>query len=371
MNCPRCNYPNGPGVEFCTCCHEILLHAPSKTFMRTLHKSSRMTHAPASHSSFWNNRKHFSKKMKAFFHHTGPWLLIGGGLILLCFGMVYYSSPIVRLKLNGVHLDNRTAQTGPVTYLAGNEVNTQGWAYRGEEMDTPLKNQKVTETGTVSVELASGDDTHRILRVRVKEWIKIAEVGDRNIQQVIPMNHPSIAPSTVILDRQGTVVDRQQAETVRTGRLTDFLFPRFPKGSERIGDSWTEPLTWMETVGEWKVRWEGNIQWTLEGFEPCYENLCARLTYQVKMDPQQLMPPEWAAKISGSPSFEGQGHGEALYEVKEKVLLSNTFSYGGDLSIPLSNLGDIPWDQRVGDHAPSEAGTVLLRFTDKFDIRKL
>ena len=369
MNCPRCNYKNGPGVEFCACCHEILLHAPSKTFMRTLRQSPRKTHA--STSSYRNNGRHFRKKISAFFHHAGHWLLIGGGLALLCFGTVYYSSPITRLKLSGVRLDSQAAQTGPMTYLVGSEVNSQGWAYRGDQMDTPLKNEKVTETGSVSVELTPGDDTHRSLRVRVKEWIKIAEDGDRSIQQVIPMNHPSIAPSLVILDRQGTVVDRQQADSLRTGRLTNFLFPRFPKGPERTGNSWIESLTWTESIGEWKVGWQSDIKWTLEDIEPCYESLCARISYQVKLNPLQLVPPPWAAKISGVPSFEGQGHGEVLYEVKEKVLLSNTFSYGGDLSIPLADLGAIPWDQRVGDHAPTEAGTILLRFTDKFDIRKL
>ena len=67
----------------------------------------------------------------------------------------------------------------------------------------------------------------------------------------------------------------------------------------------------------------------------------------------------------------GTATGEVLLKAKDHVLLSNTLTYAGHLSIPIDNLESIPEEERVGKPLSADAGTIVVRFKNRADVRSL
>jgi hypothetical protein len=172
------------------------------------------------------------------------------------------------------------------------------------------------------------------------------------------------------LDAQGTLVERQSNDRLRMGRALPLLFPRFPKGVQREGASWEEPVEWNALVGEWRVAWRALLKWRVEGFSACDAGLCADLSFEATLTPTLLEAPAWARGQTESVAFKGRGSGRAVYDVRRQLLLSNSFAYSGLVTIGVRRLEEIPWDQRVGSRAAGGPGSILLQIEDKADLRK-
>jgi hypothetical protein len=363
MDCPHCKKWNTPGLEFCEFCRGPL-------FSVWLPPSSKL---PVPKPPPPKPRVDFGRVFRpigTWLHTHYPLLLILLGVFTITAGAAYYLSPLTRLKLYGVRLDYQGTRKGPTQYLVAFHSDVDSWTERENHLDTPLFKRKVDELGTVLVQRTPGPATHGQATVRTMEWIQIAKTGDTNINKSIPPGHPSIAQAAVALDRQGSLVDRPNTPSLRMGRALQYLFPRFPKGIQRPGSSWTESIIWVEMISEWKIRWQAELRWTLQGFEKRGGAWCVTLAYDGQLVPELQETPAWAKGAAGTVLFSGKGVGEALYLPQEKRLISNTFSYSGNLEIPITSLELIPWEERVGVPLSAGPGVVILRFANKTDIRQ-
>ncbi|HVO32411.1 MAG TPA: hypothetical protein VMU17_00765 [Elusimicrobiota bacterium] len=293
-------------------------------------------------------------------------ILALAGVAVVIAGAAYYLSPLTRLKLNGIRLRLGEPGRESVLYLVGIQSDMKSWAFRDGRMDTPLNSAHVSETGTVVVSAGAPGTVN----VRAQEWIKSTDTpGHGTVQQVIAPEHPSLAATTIGLDPEGTLVQRAGTQSARVGRSMNFLFPYFPKGNQRPGHTWSEHIAWNETSGEWAMTWQADLKWTLADFEPCYDDYCARLTYEARLVPALTQRPNWAPANAGDITFEGAGSGEAVYNPKRRRVISNRLAYKGAISVPIPRLEDVPWDQRVGNYTTTGPGVVRIELDNQVDIR--
>jgi hypothetical protein len=356
MFCPKCGYKVYPEETTCKIC------------LTPLKKVT-----PATESEMNVAIKEMRKMGRQFISYVARKshiLLVIAGLAVILYGVSYYTSPQLRLKLNGVRLQHGALTGGPTLYLVGTHSETKSWAYRGDTMDTPLADNELNETGTVVVESRLGPQTGHTFSIKAKEWVKMMKSGETTNNQTVPLNHPSIAPASLILDSQGSILERRNASSIRVGRAIDFIFPLFPKGTQHQGSSWTEHLSWEDTIGEWQIGWEADLVWQLKDFEMCDQVACTKLLYQATLHPHIVRPAAWADKKVHEITFEGQSNGEALYNTRDKVLIGNSLQYSGKLSIQIPNLESVPEEERVGATVTEDPGTIVIQFSNKFDIQK-
>jgi hypothetical protein len=294
---------------------------------------------------------------------------IAAGLLIMGLGWLHYFSPTTRLELYGVKLENRVALLGPTRYLLGWHAQVESWTEQDGRLDTPLVNETRDEISTLSIERQRGTPATDILLVKPQEWILSLKNADGFKNETLSLNHPSIAQGTVLLDKQGTLLERQRTSAWRVDRALQFIFPKFPKGALRPGETWTEHVEWTEPISEWKIGWQADIHWTLKNYDLLYEKPCAHLIYEAELTPSMVQNASWAGQTSQAIHFEGQASGEALYDVRDKFLISNTFSYAGILKIRVPNLANVPDELRVGIAPAPSQGDVLLKINDKMDAR--
>lgn len=351
MNCPRCNCWNPPGLENCRVCHDIFFKTAAPTPLPTPAPVQRDWRAPV-------------RKAKPYV--VGLWVV--AGIIMGAVAVSHYVSPLTRLRLYGGRLDHHVARNGPVKYLVGITSESRSWTEREEHIDTPLLNQMTNELGSVQIELTATPSTHKTLVLRAMEWIKTTRVGDAETSQTIAATHASLAPVTILVDPEGALLDRKPAGW-RLNRLGMQVLPRFPKGIERSGASWSEEIAWTEPVGEWTIDWKADLHWTLDSFDTCYAGACAKLSYQAKLVPTLAQVPNWAKGAVKEVLFEGTGSGTAQYDAGHQALLSNIFSYSGKLLIPISELDRVPEEMRVGQVMSEGAGVIVIDFKNTIDLR--
>jgi hypothetical protein len=298
-----------------------------------------------------------------------PAVFVLGGMGVIVFGLIYYLSPVTRLRLYGTTLDQRVALSGAVDYLLGCHSHVKSWTEHAGTLDTPLADETTEEVGTLRVERWRGATPENSLQVIPKEWIRSLKNASGFANQMIPLNHPSIGMVTVLLDQQNTLLERREGAAWRSGKAAQFLVPKFPKGVMRRGNHWKEPLQWRETTNDWTIGWEADLVWVLKDFEMRDGHPCALLTYDASLHPTLLQPAFWAKAVGQDLRFTGQAHGEALFNVKEKTLISNTLTYEGSVRIPVNNLEDVPEELRVGIAPVHAAGDVVLQFEDTVNLR--
>ena len=291
------------------------------------------------------------------------------GLSIGIFGLLYYLSPVTRLELYGTRLDHKVALARPTNYLWGWQAHVKSWTERDGQMDTPLADETMEEVSTFRIDRQPGTMTQNVLVVKPQEWISSLESAGDFKNQTIPSTHPSIAPGRIILDKQGTLLERSAGAAWRTARALQFLFPRFPKGFLRRGNTWTEPLEWTETINDWTLGWKGDLRWSVKDFETLNDQPCARLVYEAALSPSLLKEVFWAKGSSRDVQYSGKNHGEAIFNVQEKSMVSNTFAYEGTLKIHIPNLENVPEALRVGAPITHSEGDVVLQVNDKMDLR--
>jgi hypothetical protein len=307
--------------------------------------------------------------MKSFISKGLPALLMAAGILTIVSGLIYYLSPITRLRLYGVTLEQPVASAGPANFLLGWHSDVKSWTEHDGRLDTPLPHETTEETSTLSIERLPGTSTENLVLVKPQEWICRVNSASGEKNQVIPLNHPSIAAATVLLDKQWTLLERREGSAWRMGRALQFLIPKFPKGPLRPGSTWKEHLAWTEGIGDWRVGWQADLQWVLKGFETCYGAPCAQLSYEASLEPSLQQEAVWSKGASHNIRFSGQARGEALYNVAEKYVISNTLIYSGTAKIHIPQLSAVPEDLRVGAFSSDDDGDVVLQFNDKIDVR--
>jgi len=307
--------------------------------------------------------------MKTFRRTLMASLFIVSGILVIVFGLAYYLSPITRLELYGTKLEHMVGFNGPVNYLIGWHSQSHSWSEVNGHMDTPLGDDSTDEISTIRVERLPGTPTEIKLIFRPVEWVRSIKDKSGFISQTIPLNHPSIAPVTLLLDKQGTLLERSAGSVWRLEGAVQFMIPKFPKGSMKRGSRWQEHLEWTETSDGWKFGWKADLQWTVQGFKTCYGDPCAQLAYEATIQPSLLQEVFWSQGADRDIHFTGQAHGEALYNIKQKFLISNTLDYQGKIAIHVHNLKEIPESLRIGALPVANEGDIVLQIENKIDVR--
>lgn len=372
MQCPRCQYPNEKDARYCRLCFEILtVGAPDRLAFEMRKERQR------NKSGFWVISK---KGVQATFQGlTGLTQFLFRyytfiiPVILLAAGIGWYkshSSPLKKLRSHGAALNHQVPGPTPLRYLVGWHSEIKSWSEQNGQLDTPLGDNEVDETGTLVVENQVSSKAVQTVGVRPDEWIQSLKTPEGMQTYNIPFTHPSLSSGSIILDSQGTVVQRQNPLSLRLGRCLSFLMPMWPKGNHRIDEPWSEPIEWVEIIGEWKIFWKAQLHWTLKDFEPCANTHCAHLLYQAELSPQLWAAPSWAQGNVRSARFSGEGQGEVYFDPDTGRLISNLFSYEGTLILPITNLELIPIEVRVGRPLASGPGDIRIQFKNKLELRK-
>jgi hypothetical protein len=375
MRCPSCDYSNPPDSEFCTHCNEVLLHNATKGLLRHILRQKRRkeTYEQEIEKKQQETLQTVIATGKRVLRKSSFLVPLGLGVFVIVAGIVHYQSPLTHLKLYGTHLSLMPPQGQPINYLEGLDCKAELWTERDGRPDAPLVGTHLIETGSINLTAGPAWKEPREVQVRVSEWARSLQRAGNPVVDTIPANHPSIAPAMILLDPQGTVVERQTADHARLGRALAFLFPRFPKGALRPGSSWEENVEWHEGLGKWTINYQGTAHWLVKGYEPCQGGACVRLTCEVQMDPTVIQSPGWVITSSVTAKTTEDrliATGEAVYDSGQKALDSFSLSYQTTITIPSNRLEDIDWEERSSDAVLQGPGLIRMRLTEHLDIRK-
>jgi hypothetical protein len=310
---------------------------------------------------------------------------LGLAAVIITLGILLLSvaSPSKRLQMFGGRMEYRFRTTAAFPYLITYSTELKSWSERGGRLDTPLQSGQRSEIGNVFLKASamkasqSGPvrkKTQDVL-MQAKEWI----VTQTDLMpQNIPLNHPSLKTLRIKLNSEGDIVSRDTNYSTRLGRALTFIMPRWPSESLRPGAEWYEAVGWVQTLGDWKIFWRGQMHWKLVGFEPYEQMAAAHLTYHAEVTPAIWEGPAWAKKAVKRVTYSGTGDGEAYFDTRKRQIISNTYSQEGALTIPIDNIYRIPAEQRVGrmprrrwgQPAQAESGRLILQLKEKLDVHK-
>lgn len=382
MNCPKCKYPNPQGAAYCGMCYEVLNRSAAEAFLRGQRRERQQAEAspskdPSLLDTAVSKTASLAKEIdwagllpqaaQAFKRFRKALLGTAAAIAaLLLFRPL--CAPETWFHLLGTRLAYRVSSEAPLKYLVYFHYDFQLWSERQGRLDTPLPRWRLDELGNVRIEKTAGSQEESLLTIRPQEWIQIIHRGEFRQSQTLPLNHPSLAPASVWLDRQGAVSKRLFPLSPRLAKSVDFLAPRFPKGLLKRGRAWKESVEWIETVGDWKIHWAGTFDWALEGQQDCGKNACAHLRYKADLRPQIWEAPSWAAGAIGRPAYHGTAEGEALFDSLQKKLYANSLKVDGLIRLPLSDVGLIPRGLRVGRKVRGP-GELVLQISNRIDIQ--
>jgi hypothetical protein len=270
----------------------------------------------------------------------------------------------------GKSLNYAFSDKAPAQYLIGLTQEIKTWSERQGRLDTPMEDYKIEDLGNGVFLMSSSERKDRpVVTLRAREWIQILHDANGTASQALPLNHPSLADARIVLDKKGSLLERHATLSPRLAKALPFVTPKFPKGTLRQGQTWTETVEWLDAYNEWKIHWFATLRWTMGEMEPCDGGECARLTYQANLRPQLRGGPSWAVGAMKTPTTQESAEGVALFDGGHERLVSNTFSYEGLLTLPIRDVGLIPWELRIGRRV-NGAGDVIIRYKNKIEIRR-
>ncbi len=388
MNCPKCKYPNQPGATYCGLCYEVLNRSAADAYLRGIQRERLQAQRQNERSNRikglgdmlsdagevakqvdWRGISSGGMSLARRYRKGLAWALAALALVAAVYWM--HSSPFLQ-NLVGYRLEYRFSRKKPIKFLVEFENQGKSWSERQGHLDTPLPSWHITQLGNVMLQTVKEDSQKGETRVgiRPQEWIEIAYHDDQGQSRSIPLDHPSVAPASVLLDRHGTVRQRDASPSVRLGKSVQFLMPAFPKGAMRRGRHWSEPVQWVESFGDWRIAWSGELDWTLLNEELCGADACAHLLYHARVQPQLRQVPDWAKGHVGGARYDGSAEGDALFDSSREQLFANSFKQHGLLRIPITDLGRIPYELRVGRRVKDVPGEIVMQLTNRIDIRK-
>jgi hypothetical protein len=215
-----------------------------------------------------------------------------------------------------------------------------------------------------------GENGHSTLDVTAKEWLMIASGFGGSRSETLPAAHPSLARAWAELDKRGSIVKRSTDLSPRIAKTTTFLMPTFPRGGLRKGKTWSEPVQWVDVSGDFKVKWQGQLHWTLVGQKEYGGADCAHLTYQADVLPQLWAGPSWIGRGIRRARYQGsKPQGEVFFDSDSGRVLFNSYAQEGVFRIPLANVNTIPDDVRIG--RPVEgAGELIVEVKQRINLRR-
>lgn len=382
MNCPVCKCPNPPGATHCSMCYEVFNRSAADAYMRTIRRERLQAERQnASASSLQPMVREINNTVKnidwaGLFGGLGEFishyrrifaitLWIAGSAFLLSL----FSSPSVRFAAFGGHLEYLFKNQEKTKYLIGLQTNVKIWSEREGRLDTPMDQFQVDNIGNVFLQKKGNFKDHTLVAITPQEWIEIVRRGEHIESRNVPLNSPTLARVSVQLDRHGTLIQRNYKFSPRLAQSLDFLMPNFPRGTVRKRWAWTEPVQWVEMIGNWKIFWAGDLHWTVVGQADCGGDTCAQLEYRGDLQPSLSGGPDWASGVVRIINYHGTASGLALFDARRGRLFSNSFRYEGLLRIPITDLGRIPWELRVGRRV-SGPGELVFNYKNRIEIHQ-
>ncbi len=383
MNCPVCKTPNTPGATHCTMCYEVFNRSAAKSYLHAVRRERMMN----------EKEKTPSLNLEPFFSQLGAGLrkfdvlaaarflmgfllnyrqglgLAAGAFVAVVFIFLFHS-PAVHFKVFGSRLAYTFSEKQPARYLVSFHTDLRSFSERQGRLDTPLPSPTVDDIGTVLVQKKRSSKGQLYLAASALEWIQIPQTSEGKRSQSIPLNHSSLAPVAAKLNKRGVILERRVALSPRLAKSFVFMLPVFPVKAQHRGQTWSEPVEWVELAGDWKIYWAGRLKWTLEDQVPCGQDTCEHLRYRADIKPQIWGGPAWAMEGARRLRFSSDANGEAFFDARHGRLLSNRFSYSGLLRFPLPDLGRIPWNLRIGRRVRGVPGDIVLQLNSKIDINK-
>jgi len=383
MNCPTCKYANPPGATHCGMCYEVFNRSAADSYMRSVRRErlQAQRQPPSATSSLQPVAREINDTIKnidwaglfrglwGFVHHyrksMGIVFAVAGVAILADF----LSSPAVRFSAYGSRLTYSFKNQKKTKYLVGLQTNVKIWSERQGQLDTPIDQFQVDNIGNVFLQKKDNSKDHALITMTPQEWIEIIRRGERTESRNIPLDHPTLAPMSVQIDGHGTLVQRYYRFSPRLAKSLDFLMPSFPRGTVRKGWAWTEPVQWVEMIGDWKIFWGGDLRWTVVGQANCGDTTCDQLEYQADLQPRLSSVPAWASGAVRIVNYHGTASGLALFDAHHGRLFSNSFRYDGMLRIPISDLSRIPRTLRVGRRVRGP-GELVFDYKSRIEIHQ-
>ena len=366
MNCPVCKYANPQGATHCGMCYEVFNRSAAQTYLHAVKRENRRESGEVDAAPVVKETKKVVAEtftavekidwravwasLASFIKRSRVFLLLIAGIVAAWMLVGFLTSPSLWYHLFGKKLIYAYSTRAPNQYLVGFTQGIKTWSELSGRLDTPMEEYKVEELGNVLFEKKkSGGQKRQTVALRIKEWIQSAA---RRAWHLEP--HPSFKSS---LARR-----RQPWCWIKMGRSWNgirshrrawprdlfFLAPKLPAGRLRRGQTWTEPVEWVDVYNDWKIYWTGTLLWTLGDLEPCSEGTCMNLTSQA--DFVRGSGPRRPGPRTRSRPFRPKSRRRArrFLTSNTNVLCPNHFSYEGLLRIPITNLGRIPRALRIG-----------------------
>jgi hypothetical protein len=354
-------------------CYEVFNRSAADTYRRMVQRerleTERATAATAANGfgaavgKFdWGSLFNFVGKIAYRFR----WWLTGIlAVVVLTAIFSFFNSPSVRLALYGAHPQYHYPDQEPVRVLVSFHSSFKSWSELQGRLDTPLEDKQFQELGNLT--LTKDTNGPPQITARANEWIQQSRVaGQEFVGRTVPRSDPSLTDSVVEMDQDGNVTARSAMMTPRVAKSLLFIMPTLPKGTIRRGRHWSQPVKWVETVGNFKFFWSGELSWTLKDRQIRGGVVCDHYVYKGRLHPQIWAAPAWCAQGARHFAFHGQSHGEAYFETRSYVLAANNFTYGGAFRLPISDVQRVPEELRIGREVHG-AGNIVIEVENTID----
>jgi hypothetical protein len=397
MNCPKCNCPNPQGATHCGMCYEVFNRSAADAYLRQVRRDRLMrekeegpseTKDPALPPADLKNSlrvlqeklppidwERLAQQAKAIGKHYLRPALWTVGILGMVFAANTLRSPAIWYGIFGYRPQYSFSGRGPVRYLSSYTTEFKSWSERlgSQAVDTPLQEFRLDEFGNLSLE-KSQLEAKRIwaLTARPVEWLIIRREHGASAakSQMLSLRHGSLAGGRIFFNRKGTILRRDYPLTVRMGRSLNFAVPALPAKRLREGRSWTDTMVWVEAMGDWRVRWQGKVTWTLQEFVSEGNDKTVRISGEGALRPQLLDGPVWAAGGLKQAFFKGPpAHFTLVFDRQQNIVLANTVIYSGTMMVPIHDLASIPWSLRIGRRVRGP-GRLVLNFKNRIDLRQ-
>lgn len=363
-------------------CYEVFNRSAAQTYLRAIRRQRREEDGPPPDEP--EAKIKFQREVQASVFSRIDWATLANNLLA---GLrKYWKVPIAALILLSVgtvalqllsatfwyeHVGRKLTYAFPVktplVYLVGMKQNVKIWSERQGRLDTPMEKRSTDEMGNLVVQrLPAKGKT--VIQVSAREWIQILNEDQGSTSRNIPSKHPSLVPGKILLDKQGTVLERRANATPRIGKSLGFLALRMPKGMLKAGRTWSENVQWTDEFNGWKVAWAGKVTWTLGIPQPCRQGSCTPLTAMGDLRPTLVDTPVWATGAMGSVNGKASLQSRVLFDPGQKRLVSHAADYQGLLRVPIRSLERIPMELRVGRRVKGP-GEIALYIDGKVDLQ--
>jgi hypothetical protein len=376
---------NGASLQHCEFCHAKLRgHSAAENYLAHMRRAKEREDAeegveakkpapktkyssPSSPPIEWGAT--LRKGTQWMVTYRRPLLILATGL--LTFILIELSfDPGLRFRYLGTHLTYAFSPKAPTSYIVGSTIDIERWSERSGQLDTPMGTLKIEELGTVNVSAKGATRKGVELTVASNNWLLNVH-REKGLESHPLSDMPALlTPAHLWLDGKGRLIRRQQGESIRVAKSTQFLAPLFPKGRVREGQTWTDTSDWIDALDGWTLYWSAERTWRAEHPVPCGDDTCILLTYTATLTPQMTSQPGWMTDVDWQPQDTIQGTGELVFDTANHQVLSHHVEYNALLRARIQNLSQIPRELRVGRRAFPTAGEIVFNLKNRIALQR-